>query len=268
MKYLSVSRFKLPTTMLGAGIFAAIIPVCSCGAVPLVRAMLATGQIRVRTVITFLMIAPVLSPFVIPFSFELGLSYAITRIVAIFILAMVVGIIIERLAGVKEEDGRGAAYYCKGCAVSSRKSPATTNSALIAGWDIMLFLLPYIVIGIVIGALIAKYVPASLVGTYLSSDFVGLITSTSISLPLFLCAGQEIVILAPLMNVPLMGVHVVPLGHAIAFTIAGTGICLSAIPALVPTIGKRAVAVLVASFWIGSVILGLIINYIMSLPFL
>ncbi|MFC2060548.1 permease [Chloroflexota bacterium] len=268
MKYLSASRFKLPTTMLGAGIFAAIIPVCSCGAVPLVRAMLATGQIRVRTVITFLMIAPVLSPVVIPFSFELGLPYAITRIIAIFVLAMIVGIIIERLAGVKEEGGRGAAYSCKGCAVSSRKSPTTTNSVLIAGWDIMLFLLPYIVIGIVIGALIAKYVPASLVGTYLSSDFVGLITSTSISLPLFLCAGQEIVILAPLMNVPLMGVHAVPLGHAIAFTIAGTGICLSAIPALVPTIGKRAVAVLVASFWIGSVILGLIINYIMRLPFL
>jgi len=268
MKYLSSRRFKLPTSMVGAGIFAALIPVCSCGAVPLVKGMLATGQIRVRTVISFLMIAPVLSPFVIPFSFQLGLSYAITRIVAIFVLAIVVGIIIERFAGIKEEGSGPGCYSCKGCAVSSQKTPTTSSGALIAGWDIMLFLLPFIVIGILIGALVAKYVPAALVGTYLSSDFIGLITSASIALPLFLCSGQEIVILAPLMNVSLMGAHAVPLGHAIAFTIAGTGICLSAIPALIPTIGKKAVAVLVASFWIGSVILGLTINFILSLPFL
>ena len=268
MKYFSPGRFKLPSSMIGAGIFAAVIPVCSCGAIPLVRAMLATGQIRVRTIITFLIIAPVLSPFVIPFSFQLGASYAITRIVAIFVLAIVAGIIVERLAGVKEEGSRPGCYSCKGCAKSGKNNPTTSNNPLIAGWDIMLFLLPYIVIGILIGALIAKYVPAAIVGTYLSSDFVGLITSTSISLPLFLCSGQEVIILAPLMNVPLMGANALPVGHAIAFTIAGTGICLSAIPALIPTIGKKAVAVLVASFWVGSIILGLAINSIFSLPFL
>jgi len=265
VKYFSAGRFKLPSSMIGAGIFAAVIPVCSCGAVPLVKAMLATGQIRIRTVISFLMVAPVLSPFVILFSFQLGPVYAITRIVAIFALAMLVGIVIERFVGVKEEGGGPGFYACKGCAKATPHNPGAANSALLAGWDIMLFLLPYIVIGILIGAFIAKYVPAALVGTYLSSDFVGLITSASITLPLFLCSGQEVIILAPLMDTTLMGTNALPVGHAIAFTLAGTGICLSAIPALIPTIGKKAVAMLVASFWIGSVILGLAINFMLSL---
>lgn len=272
MKYFASGRFKMPDSMIGAGIFAAVVPICSCGAIPLIKAMLATGQIRVRTVICFLMVVPVLSPFVILFSFQLGPLYAITRIVAIFVLAMLAGIVIERLVGVKakEEGGGPGCYSCKGCNVSSSKNPtaSNSNSALIAGWDMMIFLLPYIVIGILIGAFIAKYVPAALIGTCLSSDFVGLITSTSITLPLFLCSGQEIIILAPLMNASLMGANALPLGHAIAFTIAGTGICMSSIPALIPTIGKKAVAVLVASFWVGSVLLGWAINFMLSLPFL
>lgn len=267
VKYFSVGRFKLPNSMLGAGIFAAVIPVCSCGAVPLVKAMLATGQIKVRTIISFLIVAPVLSPFVIFFSLQLGPLYAITRICAIFVLAMLVGIVIERFVGVEEEGGGPGYFACKGCTVT-KKNPTSGNSALIAGWDIMLFLLPYIVIGVLIGAFIAKYVPAALVGTYLSSDFLGLITATSITLPLFLCSGQEILILAPLMDTTLMGANALPVGHAIAFTIAGTGICISAIPALIPTIGKKAVAMLVAAFWIGSILAGLAINYLSTLVFL
>ena len=149
--------------------------------------------------------------------------------------------------------------------MSSGQGPTTSNNALIAGWDIMLFLLPYIVIGILIGAFIAKYVPASVVGTYLSSDITGLVIATSIGLPLFLCSGQEVLILAPLMDSTLMGANALPVGHAIAFTIAGTGICISAIPALIPTIGKKATAIITAAFLIGSILLGVVINLLLSL---
>ena len=267
VKYFSSGRFKLPRSMIGAGIFAAVIPVCSCGAVPLVRAMLATGQIRIRTIISFLMVAPVLSPFVIFFSLQLGAVYAATRILASFALALVAGVVIERFVGVKEEAGGTNYYSCKGCAKASHPhNPGASNSALLAGWDIMLFLLLYIVLGILIGAFIAKYVPASVVGTYLSSDIMGLIIATSIGLPLFLCSGQEVLILAPLMDTTLMGASALPVGHAIAFTIAGTGICISAIPALIPTIGKNATAIITAAFWIGSILLGLAINILLTLP--
>jgi uncharacterized membrane protein YraQ (UPF0718 family) len=264
VKYFSSGHFKLPTSMIGACIFAAVIPVCSCGAVPLVRAMLATGQIRIRTIISFLMVAPVLSPFVIFFSFQLGSVYAITRILAIFALALVAGIVIERFVGVKEEAGGTNYFSCKGCAKASPHNPGASDSALLAGWDIMLFLLPYIVIGILIGAFIAKYVPASVVGTYLSSDITGLIIATSIGLPLFLCSGQEILILAPLRDTTLMGANALPVGHAIAFTIAGTGICISAIPALIPTIGKQATAIITVAFWLGAILLGVAINLLLT----
>jgi len=72
MTRMNSGRYKMPDSMLGGMIFASLLPVCSCGAIPIAKAMIETKHIRIRTVIAFLMVAPVLSPVVIPLSFQLG----------------------------------------------------------------------------------------------------------------------------------------------------------------------------------------------------
>lgn len=254
----------LPRSMAGAGVLASILPVCSCAAVPFSYSLLAAKRIRLGGIITFMMVVPVLNPFVIIFAQGvLGWRYVIYRIAAIFLLAMVTGILIEYFLGEREPDMPGSACFsCKGCSAGG----AVMNNAesfVDAAFNLMIFLIPYMIIGIIIGALFSVYIPSHFVGTYLNSTFTGLLLAVLIGLPVFLCSGEDVLILAPIMQMGL------PMGHAIALTIAGNGICFSSIALLVPLFGKKATIWIVLSFFIGSLLIGLTINQLDALlPFL
>jgi uncharacterized membrane protein YraQ (UPF0718 family) len=71
---------------------------------------------------------------------------------------------------------------------------------------------------------------------------------------MFICSGEDVLILAPLLAMGL------PLGHAVAFAIAGNAICVSSIPVLNATFGKKVTAIIMAAFFFGSIAIGLIIN--------
>jgi uncharacterized membrane protein YraQ (UPF0718 family) len=235
----------LPKSMLGAGLFASLLPVCSCAAVAFAYSLMITQKVRLRAVITFMIVVPILNPFVIVFSYgTLGLEYTFWRIVATFGLAMLTGTLIEEFLG------KG----CSGGAVKLEK----TDSSMETAFDLMRQLAPYIIIGMLIGTAFALYLPAYVVGDYLSGPF-GLLLAAGIGVPIFLCSGEDVLILAPLMQSGL------PMGHAIALTIAGNGICLSSIALLVPLFGKKAAVWIVIAFFVGSLIIGLFINMLNAL---
>jgi len=132
-------------------------------------------------------------------------------------------------------------YSRSGCSNSGRVRQTQEKSFVIASWDLLLSLLSPIFIGILAGTIFAKYAPPSLISTVLSPDYAGLVVATMIALPVYLCHGQEVALLRPLMSTSLLGASALPVGHAIAFTMAGTGICASAVPPLVAIVGKRAI---------------------------
>ncbi|MFO7618972.1 MAG: permease [Thermoplasmata archaeon] len=261
MKYLYLGKLRLPKSMLGAGMFASVIPICSCAAVPMAHGMMLGRQMRVRAVITFLIVVPVLSPIVmIMASSQIGIEYLIVEIVSVFALAMVTGIFIEKLAGVKglDEEGKGC-YSCEGCKTTHMQRGR--NSALLAAWDQFLYLLKFIMLGIVIGAAISVFIePADLASLFggaeagLFNSIPGLVLIVLIAIPMFICSGEDVLILAPLLAMGL------PLGHAIAFAIAGNAICITAIPVLQATFGKKVTALIVLAFFVGSIAIGLVIN--------
>lgn len=265
MTKMNSGKFKMPDSLFGGILFASVLPVCSCGAIPIAKAMIDTKRIQIRTVIAFLMVAPVLSPVVIPLSFQLGLEYALLRIASIVILAIVAGFLVEWFAGVRQEGGGGKVYSCTGCSKSVRARDTGERSFVIASWNLLTSLLRPIVIGILVGTIVAKYVPSSLISTILSPGAIGILIATVIALPIYLCHGQEVALLRPLMSQSLMGASALPVGHAIAFTLAGTGICASAIPPLIAIIGKKATSIVVGVFLVGSALLGLVINLLLPL---
>jgi hypothetical protein len=249
----------IPTNMFSAGLFASIMPICSCAAVPFSYSLLATKRVPLRAVVCFMVIVPVLNPFVISFSYGvLGWEYTMWRIVAVWVLAYLAGFIVERFAGQidQEESGIGATS-CKGC--SGGMSINGEEPIWESSFKLMAYLTPYIIVGTILGALITVYMPPRLVGDYLSSNFLGLILASGIGLPLFLCSGEDVLMLEPLMKLGL------PMGHAIALTIAGNGICVSSIALLFPLFGKRATWIIVAVFLFGSIALGLGINAVSPL---
>ncbi len=260
-RYFGSGRLRLPQSMLGGGLLAAVIPMCSCAAVPFSYSMMASEKIRLRVVIAFMMVVSVLNPFVLVFAHGiLGLEYILWRIISIFAIALVSALIIERLAGERKmEKGKLVCYTCKGCSPPVREK-AHSSSILLASYNLLIFLLYYMLIGIAIGAIFFTFLPPAVVGRYLSSNFLGLLIATTIALPVLICSGEDILILSPLMEMGL------PLGHAIAFTITGNAICISAIAILIPLFGRRATVSIVAAFWLGSFIAGFLIN--LSLPYI
>lgn len=244
----------MPTNMFSAGIFASIMPICSCAAVPFSYSLLATRRIALRAVVCFMIIAPVLNPFVISFAYGvLGWRYTMWRIVSVWLLAVITGLLVERFAGeIDQEVPEAGCTSCKGCSGGLRIDGEA--SIWDSSFDLMKYLAPYMIIGTVMGALISVYLPPYVVGKYLSSKFIGLVLAAGIGVPLFLCSGEDILILQPLIKMGL------PMGHAIALTLAGNGICISSIALLIPLFGRRATWIIVAAFFFGSLGFGLLIN--------
>jgi len=258
IKYISSRKLKYPKGMLGNGVFAGLLPSCACGCVPIAQAMFATGRIPVRSIVTFIMVAPVLNPFLIIFSLQLGYLFTVCRVVFIFILAMITGILVEHLAGAKTKGiFMAPAFTCVGC--NKKEVPASRDPFIIA-WGMFFSLVFYLIVGIVIGNSIASFFPGIHINNMVTSKYLGLFIVTAVTLPMFLCAGQEVILLAPMMSTAVMGESMLPLGHAIAFTFAGTGICLSSIPLILKVFGKKATYIIVLCFFFGSIICGILIN--------
>ncbi len=256
-RYFAFGRLRLPSSMLGAGTFASVVPMCSCAAVPVAHSLLMSKKMTLRAVVAFLFVMPVLNPFVIFVGTTvISWEYTVLRIVSVFLLAIITGLLMERFIGVKEEGPLGmACYSCQGCSKAITVGAHNPGpSVLLSTYDTFFGFFLYMVIGIAIGAAVAKYLPAPIVGKYLSSNTLGLLLATTVGLPIFICSGEEIVILKPLLDLGL------PMGHAIAFTIAGNGICFASLPILYPCFGKKGTILFTLCFLVGSFLVGLLIN--------
>jgi len=263
MKYLSQGKLRLPKTMIGSGLFASIIPICSCAAVPMAHGMMMGRQMRVRAIITFLIVVPILSPVMYSLALsQIGWEYLIALIISVFALAMLTGIFVEHLAGIRDaKNPEGGCYSCEGCKTSHMSRGR--NSAMLAAWDQFMYLFKYIMFGIIMGAAISTFIePSDLAALFGGADagffqsIPGLVLIVLIAIPLFICSGEDVIILAPLIAMGL------PLGHAVAFAIAGNAICITAVPVLNATFGKKVTILVFAAFFVGSIALGLIINSI------
>lgn len=262
IKNMATGKLRLPRDMLSAGVFASLIPICSCAAVPLAHGMMLGKQMRFRAVIAFLIIVPVLSPVVMVLAIgRIGWWYLATEVLAVFTLAFVAGTIIERVAGVKDPGDKGpGCFSCEGCHTSHIHRQH--DSSLLAGWDQFTYLLKYILFGIVIGAFISTSVDPGMLADLFGDDedllgsVPGLVLIVLIAIPIFICSGEDVIILAPLLALGL------PLGHAIAFAIGGNAICISSAPVLNATFGKKVTVLVFASFFMGCILLGLAINAI------
>lgn len=250
MKRFSQNR-RFPRSMLSACTLGSVLPICSCGVVPMAKGMLAL-DIPKRTVIAFLVVTPVLNPFVLVLSYGvIGLQYTILRVLGTVALAVAMGVIIEKVIGDEDTSGNSISDFCKSCVSSG---PKESSSGLVNGWKLMGLLYKYIIIGTLLGAAVATYMPMGLVTKYLGSSIFGLFLAVIVGIPIYLCTGEEVVFLKPLIDLGL------PMGHAIAFTIAANGICVTSIAVLFGSIGKKTTSAMVVLFLVLSFILGYAIN--------
>ena len=265
---LLMTRWKrfTPRNVLSAFIIAAVLPVCSCGVIPVARAMLDKGERGIRTALVFLATAPLLSPVIIFLGLDiLGPGYLLVRIAAAAVLACIVALVVAPhvvhtptrnatagSAGSGSEIG-SPAMHAGSCAITA-SSPRSTDSVLEAARGTALSLLPYVLYGIVLGSVVAAAIPPEYVGAMIRSGILSLAASTLVGVPINMCAGEEILLISPLVGMGL------PMGHALTFSLASTGICAGSLPLLTAIIGRKATLVMAAIYLVIPFLLGLALN--------
>jgi len=231
---------------------AAALPVCSCGTVPLGKTMIETGGTGRRDGIIFIATAPLLSPIILFLAFTvLGPAYAVTRIVASAAGAVVAGYFVAPFVSTGSE----TSAHAPTCAHSPPGGPMPrpdADDSLRAGWNLLTGLVRYALYGIAVGALFTAALPPEYVASIIRPGPLAMAAAVLVGVPINMCAGEEILLSAPLVG---MGFT---MGHALAFALAGTGICMGSIPLLYAALGRKATLALVAVYLVVPFVLGLL----------
>ena len=250
--FFRLKRF-IPKNTLTAFIYASVIPVCSCSAIPLVRAM--KDKLPFRAIITFVVAAPLLNPYIIMLSVTvLGVRYAILRIFCSCVLAVSSGYIIETFYKRPEHQEFGAWNGCN----NSENCIAGGKNVYDETFLVFKKILPYLLVAGVLGMIVDLFVPKHLFENYdLSNYFLGTALVILIGIPVYFCNGADVLFLQPLLQYS----HL-PLGTAMAFSLTSTSVCISSLVLLIRFIGKKLTVALLASVVIITFLLSLGIQVI------
>ncbi|UCE18939.1 MAG: permease [Gemmatimonadota bacterium] len=252
-KYFIRLKKFIPKNTLSAFIYASVIPVCSCSAIPLVPAM--KDKLPFRAIITFVVAAPLLNPYIIMLSVTvLGLRYALVRIFCSFILAVASGYIAEMLYRRMKHQELGVWNGCH----TRENCMAEGKSVYEDTFMIFKKIFPFLIVAGVLSAVFDQFVPRHLFDNYdLSNHFLGTGLVILIGVPVYFCNGADVLFLQPLLQYS----HL-PLGTAMAFSLTSTSVCISSLILLIKFIGKKLTLTILASVVIITFLLSLGIQLI------
>jgi len=244
-----IKRFY-PKNQLLAFTYAAILPVCSCGVVPLIDSMKQRTSLKVIT--TFVVAAPLLNPYIIMVSFTvLGVKYAVLRIIFSFLLAILSGQILEFISNRFKALSWGEYKACvSDCDVVVDRDPFVKTVKLTRK------LLPYILTAGLISFAFALWNPRQYLETMsFSHEPWATLIMTVVGIPLYVCNGTDVIFLKPLLQYTDL-----TMGSAMAFSLASSAVCVSSIAMLVKFIGRNLTIALVSILFVLIVLSSFIIN--------
>ncbi len=243
--YLKYNKFY-PKNPLQAFIYGSLIPICSCGAIPLLSAF--KDKVKLRTVITFIIAAPLLSPSTLMLSLNvLGLKFTLLRVISSFILAIGTGFIVDYLVS-KKKFIIPDFYTCK--------LFLKEKDVYIKTYHVLKQLFPYFLIAGTLGITFELFsVQDLLTHIDISNPYLGAFFSILAGIPIYLCNGADVLTLRPFIE------HLnIPMGTAMGFSLTSTAICITAIVLLVKYLGKKMTYLIISIIFILTFILSLLIN--------
>jgi uncharacterized membrane protein YraQ (UPF0718 family) len=248
-----IKRFY-PRNQLLAFLYAAILPVCSCGVIPLIDSM--RRRTTLRVIITFVCAAPLLDPYVVFLSYTvLGLKYTIVRVVSSFVLAMLAGWVVEFFARRFHMDEWQSGGDCK----RNCDRSIIERDPYVKTLKMTKTLLPYILIGGGLSFAFAMFDVKDLLGTFdLNREPFAAIILTAFGIPIYMCHGADVLFLKPFLQYTDLSI-----GSAMAFSLSTSAICVSSIVMLAKYLGKRLAATLTIVLFVLIVLTSVVVNMIM-----
>jgi hypothetical protein len=235
-----------------------LLPICSCGVIPLGLGLYHTGAYLGPT-LAFMVATPIINPAAVFLTYGLlGPSIATIYLVAGFTVPILVGLLGNFFGG-NELQAPGMIPGLEALELPMEET-AGFSQKLISGleWgflDLGILVSKYILVGVLLAGLIIGLVPAVYIQTYLgNSGMVSILGIALIGAVMYVCAVGHIPFIAAL-----VATGAAP-GVAITFLMTGAATNLPELISIYKMIGKRTVAIYTVSVVSLSVLIGFITN--------
>jgi uncharacterized membrane protein YraQ (UPF0718 family) len=241
----------------GGAALGAITPFCSCSGIPVLAGLLRSGAPFGPTM-SFLFASPLLDPVVLGLlAFVIGFKGAALYAVVTFVASIGMGVLLARLG--LESDVKEAAYRSKGedgCCSVDLLLPVWRR-VWSEAWGFFVPILPYLLVGSAIGAVVYGFIPTQWVASVAGADQpLAIPLAAAFGVPIYVSAETFFPITSALLEKG-MG-----LGAVVALVITGMGVSLPEVSMLAGLFRVRLVAVLIVSVFVVAIGSGMIFAHV------
>lgn len=237
------------------------LPLCSCGVIPAAVLLRRSGASR-GSVVSFLIATPITGVDSIFATYSLlGLFFTVYRVIASSVTAVVAGVF-ANLISYGKSDGHldkneSEGESCPHCTGEENKAQEKRGFRDFLHYAFIRSIgdiYKWLVLGTVIGGVIAYMVPPSFVENYLSNSFVSMLVMLIVGIPMYVCSTGSIPIAASMLMIGISP------GAALVFLLAGPATNAVTITVVAKELGKKATSIYVGVIALMSIIMGYLMD--------
>ena len=264
----AIFKRKEAIAILGAAVIGASVPLCSCGVIPFIAALLA-GGVPLGPVMAFWLSSPLMSPskFFVTAG-VLGLHYAFAMLISAIVIGAGAGYFVFWLSarGHLSNQLQGLSLAKVACC-SSKTIKAAPEKIVFGFWKkfwpelgkVSFFLGKWLLVAFTLEALIVHYIDPSWISYLLGKDqSFSIPLATAVGIPLYTSGVSAVPIVQGLLKTG-MGP-----GAALAFLVAGAVTTIPAMTAVFALVKRQTFLIYLGAGILGSLITGYIFQFIAS----
>lgn len=240
--------------------FGTLTPFCACSTIPMTVGFLQAG-VSFGATMSFLVASPLLNPIILGMlATMVGVKAMLIYFALAFACSVLGGWVLEKIGAarwVKAEHSPNSSCCCRNNGVSSRPQGwgLRISLAFDRAWASLCPVLPYLLIGVALGAGIYGYLPQEAVLQVAGTDNpLAVPLAAVVGIPLYIRAETAIPIGVALMN---KGMSI---GAVIALVIGGAGMAIPEMSMLLGIFRKPLVALIVVTIFLTAVLSGYSFN--------
>lgn len=234
-------------------IFGAVTPFCSCSTIPILAGLL-NSKVPFGPVMSFLIASPLMNPLMIFMLWALlGWKVAIVYFIVLAVFSILTGLVFSKINLANSYKG----VNVKGDGFFANKTGSRFKQALNDAWAFLYPMLPYLFIGVFIGAFIYGFIPEEFITKYASGDgFISVLIASVIGIPMYIRPETMLPIAEALVSKGMS------LGTVVALIIGGAGASIPEVVLLSKLFKKKFVISFVIAILVVAIATGLIVNMI------
>lgn len=234
-------------------VFGAMTPFCSCSTIPILAGLL-NSKVPFGPAVSFLIASPLMNPLMIFMLWALlGWKVAIVYFIVLAIFSILTGFVFSKMNLAETYKG----VNVKGDGFFANKTGSRVKHALNDAWAFLYPMLPYLFIGVFIGAFIYGFVPETFITIYASGGgIISVFIASIIGIPMYIRPETMLPIAEALASKGMS------LGTVVALIIGGAGASIPEVVLLSKLFKKKFVISFVIAILVVAISTGLIVNIV------